>query len=83
MSEAALTIADIESLVFEPLKKLLETTRNLTAFVVPRLIENAGPKLTEHELPVGLQDVVVADPHVAFVFASTRVTLNAVAVDAA
>lgn len=85
ISEAAFTIADSESLVFEPLKNELEFTRNLTAFVDPRVIENAGPKLTEHELPVaGLQLVVVAEPHAAFVFASIISTLNAVEpVDAA
>ena len=78
ISEAAFTIAESESLVFDPLKNALEFTRNLTAFEDPRVIENAGPKVMEHELPApGVQVCWVADPHAALVFGSIRPVVNA------
>ena len=56
MLPAALTIAESESLVFDPLKNELELTRSLTVFEVPRVMTNPGAKVIEHELPyVGLQ----------------------------
>lgn len=79
ISEAAFTIAESESLVFEPLKNALEFTRNLTAFEDPRVIENAGPKETEHELPApGVQVPCEAEPHAALVLASIKSAVNAV-----
>ena len=84
MSEAALMIAESESLVFEPLKNELEFTRNLTAFEDPRVIENAGLNETEHELPDAEEQVVeVEDPHAALVFASIKTAAKEPTLDAA
>ena len=76
--------AENESLVFVPLKYELEFVRSLTALVVPRVIENAGLKLIEHELPVVVHVLfAVALPHVAFVFASIRDAVTVVPVETA
>ena len=84
MSEAAFTIADSESLEFDPLKNEDEFTRSLTALEDPRLIENAGLNETEQELPeLDEQVVEVEDPHAAFVFASIRTAANVATLEAA
>jgi hypothetical protein len=84
ISEAALMIAESESLVFEPLKSELELMRSLTALLEPLVIVNAVLNETEQELPVvGLQLPAEEDPHVAFVFASIRLVEKAVVPDEA
>ena len=60
ISVIAFTVAEIESLVFEPLKNALEFTRNLTDLELPLLIEYAGEKETEQEvLDAGVQVCLV------------------------
>lgn len=77
--------AEKESLVFVPLKYPLEFIRNLTALELPLVMENAGLKLIEHELPAPVVQVMFATalPHVAFVFASIKLEVITVPLETA
>lgn len=78
MFAAASTIAETPSPVFAAFANELEFARSFTAFVVPRLIENAGAKVTTHELPpAGVQVCWAALPHAALVVASIKSIVKA------